>query len=69
LGQIDLGMSYQLFRCCSLYGGYRAVGVAGVANADDNIPFSFMSQPDMAQINSSGSIILHGAQTGIQFQF
>jgi hypothetical protein len=69
LGQIDLGMSYQLFRCCSVYAGYRAMGIAGVANADDNIPFSFMSQPDMAQINSSGSIILHGGQFGVQFQF
>jgi hypothetical protein len=69
LGQLDVGASYQLFRCCSIYAGYRAMGIAGVANADDNIPISFMSQPDMAQINSSGSIILHGANAGIQFQF
>jgi len=69
LGQLELGASYQIFNCCSVFAGYRVMGIAGVANADDNIARDFNSQPDMAEINSSGSIILHGVNTGIQFQF
>jgi hypothetical protein len=69
LGQIDVGASYQIFRCCSIFGSYRAMGIAGVANADDQIPRTFDSLPDLAQINSSGSIILHGWNMGVQFQF
>lgn len=69
LGQLDIGASFQLFRCCSIFGSYRAMGIAGVANADDQIPRTFDSLPDLAQINSSGSIILHGWNMGIQFQF
>lgn len=69
LGQLDFGASYQLFRCCSIFGSYRVMGIAGVANADDQIPRSFDSLPDLAQINSSGSIILHGWNMGVQFQF
>ena len=69
LGQLDLGFAYQLFNCCSFYGGYRAMGIAGVANADDNIARTFTSIPAMASINSSGSLILHGAQVGLQLQF
>ncbi|MCE9607813.1 MAG: hypothetical protein K8U03_23245 [Planctomycetia bacterium] len=69
LGQIDLGASLQLTQCCSVFAGYRAMGIAGVANADDQIARTFDSLPDMAQINSSGSIILHGVNTGLQFQF
>lgn len=69
LGQLDLGASFQIFRCCSIFGSYRAMGITGVANADDQIPRTFNSLPDLAQINSSGSIILHGWNMGIQFQF
>lgn len=69
LGQLDLGFSYQVFRCCNIVAGYRALGIAGVANADDAIARTFTSIPAMASINSSGSLILHGAQFGVQFQF
>ena len=69
LGQIDLGASYQLFGCCSAFMSYRALGIAGVANGDDAIARDFTSLPDMGQINSSGSIILHGVNAGLQFQF
>ncbi|MBA4018338.1 MAG: hypothetical protein C0483_14325 [Pirellula sp.] len=69
LGQIELGAAYQIFNCCSIFASYRAVGITGVANADDQVARTFTSLPDMAQINSSGSIILHGLNTGLQFQF
>jgi hypothetical protein len=37
LGQLDVGAAYQLFDCCSVFASYRGIGVAGVANAYDNI--------------------------------
>lgn len=69
LGQIDLGAAYQLFNCCSMFISYRAMGIAGVANADDNIQPWLISQPDMMQVQSSGSLIMHGVNAGLQFQF
>lgn len=69
LGQLDLGGSYQILPCCSIFASYRAMGFSGVALADDNITRTFTSIPDMASINSSGSLILHGWQAGFQVQF
>jgi hypothetical protein len=69
LGQLDVGTSYQILPCVSLFVSYRAMGWAGVANSDDNITRTFTSFPDMANINSSGSLILHGWQAGVQWQF
>lgn len=69
LGQIELGAAYQIFDCCSIFASYRAIAVGGLANADDQVARTFTSQPDMAQINSSGSLILSGFNMGLQYQF
>lgn len=69
MGQLDLGMTYQLFGCCSAYFSYRAMAFSGVATADDNFARTFTSPPALDSINSSGSLILHGWQVGGQFQF
>lgn len=69
LGQIELGAAYQIFDCCSIFASYRAIAVGGIANADDQVARTFTSQPDMAQINSSGSLILSGFNMGLQYQF
>lgn len=69
LGQLDLGLTYHLFSCCSAYVSYRAMAFSGVATADDNYARTFTSPPALDSINSSGSLILHGWQIGGQFQF
>ena len=69
LGQIELGAAYQIFDCCSIFASYRAVAVGGLANADDQVARTFTSLPDMAQINSSGSLIMSGFNMGLQYQF
>lgn len=69
LGQLDLGLTYQVFACCSVYASYRAMSFSGVATSDDNFARTFTSPPALDSINSSGSLILHGWQIGGQFQF
>lgn len=69
LGQLDLGLSIQVLRCCSVFGSYRALGIAGAATADDNVARTFTSPPMMESINSSSSLFLHGWQVGAQCQF
>lgn len=69
LGQLDLGASFQVFRCCSVYGGYRVMSLTGVAVADDNISRTFLSPGALESVNSASGLILHGAQAGIQWQF
>lgn len=65
LGQIDLGARYQLGSRWSMYGGYRVVGLSGVAIAPSQINVNFASPKD--DVCTSDSILLHGAFMGGQF--
>jgi Putative beta barrel porin-7 (BBP7) len=69
LGELDLGLGYQLTQCWRITGGYRAIGITGLAFAPDQIPPSFGYYDYAAQINSSNSMILHGAYAGIECNF
>ena len=69
LAELDLGLAYQLTRHWSIYGGYRAVAVTGLALADNQIPFFLVDYPAYADIETNGSLILHGAMFGVLFQF
>lgn len=74
MGQLDVGASYQILPCVSLFASYRGMGFAGVATSDDNMTRSFganggVATADIADIKSGGSLILHGWQSGIQWQF
>lgn len=74
MGQLDVGASYQILPCMSLFCSYRGMGFAGVATSDDNMTRSFgdnggVATADIADIKSGGSLILHGWQSGIQVQF
>jgi len=69
LGEIDLGLGYQISQCWRITGGYRALGISGIALATDQIPPFFSYYDAAAQINSSNSMILHGAYAGIECNF
>jgi hypothetical protein len=70
LGEVRLGASYQCTCHCRLYGGWRALGITGIALATDQTPNSFLSASQMAQyVNSNGSMILHGLQTGVEWNY
>ena len=69
MGELDLGFSYQFKRCWRLRGGYRAIGLSGVALAVDQIPYNFRDGQEINRINSNGSLILHGFYAGAEFCF
>ncbi len=69
LGELNLGMLYMISRNTRLNIGYRAVGVSGVALALDQIPSDFTYIPAIRDINSNGSLLLHGAYFGLEHGF
>lgn len=70
IGELRLGVSYQYSCRCRLYGGWRAIGVTGIALATDQAPGAFIDAPQMNNyVNSNGSMILHGLQTGVEWNY
>lgn len=70
IGELRLGASYQYSCHCRLYGGWRAVGVTGIALATDQVPGAFIDAAQMASyVNSNGSLILHGMQAGVEWNY
>jgi hypothetical protein len=67
-GELRLGASYQCTCNCRLYGGYRAMGVSGVALSTGQLTNSpYITPAQSSYIDCSGSIFLHGLQTGVEF--
>ena len=70
LGEVRLGMSYQATCRCRVYGGWRAIGVSGIALAGDQTPNAFLNAAQLSNyVNSNGSMILHGLQTGVEWNY
>jgi hypothetical protein len=70
IGELRLGASYQYSCHCSLYGGWRVIGVTGIALATEQAPATFISAGQLANyVNSNGSMILHGLQAGVQWNY
>ncbi len=67
LGQLDLGGKYQMSKCWSIDGGYRMVGVTGLALTDGQIPNNFAYLPDAQRVHASDCLILHGGYVGATF--
>lgn len=70
LGEVRLGVSYQATCRCRVYGGWRAIGVSGLALAGDQTPNAFLNAAQLSNyVNSNGSMILHGLQTGVEWNY
>lgn len=69
LSEINLGLQYQLSCRCSIFGGYRVVTLNNVGLSDDQIPQYIVDIPEIADIDTDGSLILHGAYAGASFLF
>lgn len=69
LGELDLGLNYQMSCNWSLAVGYRAVAVTGVGLTTNQIPHDLRGTNDVPIIDSNGSLILHGAYATLQFCF
>ena len=69
LAQVDVGLNYAIGEHWSLYGGYRALGITGLALSDEQIPAFLVDQPGFQEVDDNSSIILHGAFAGAEFRY
>jgi Putative beta barrel porin-7 (BBP7) len=69
LGSIDVGFNWAFGQNWSLIGGYRVVGVSGVALADNQIPQFFADEGGWKTIKTNGDLIVDGAFAGIEARF
>jgi len=66
LGELEAGVTAQISQRARLRFGYRALGVAGVALAGDQIPVDFR-RAQQRGVNTNGSLLLGGGFVGIEF--
>jgi hypothetical protein len=69
LGQLDVGVNYQITSRLSIYGGYRVVAISGIALADNQIPYLQDDLFGIGDIDHNSNLVLHGATGGLQFNF
>jgi len=69
IGELRAGASYQYSCNWRLFGGYRLLGISGIAQAFDQIPTDYVSPNQVSYVDSSGSIFLHGLQGGVEFVY
>lgn len=69
LSEIDLGVDWQVARRWSLYLGYRLIFATGIALADHQIPTYVVDIPEIADIDTNGDLVLHGAFAGLTLRF
>ncbi|QDT01442.1 BBP7 family outer membrane beta-barrel protein [Adhaeretor mobilis] len=69
VGEIRAGLSYQCTCHTRLYGGWRALGVTGVALATEQVPGAYIDAAQANYVNTNGSILLHGLQAGLEFNY
>ena len=69
LGELDLGLGYRLSCAWSIRGGYRLIGLTGVANAVDSLPTNYYSVAASGQVHADDSYLLHGGYVGLEFNW
>jgi len=69
VGELRLGTSYHFMPRLLGTIGYRAVAITGVARAPSQIPREFQYIDTVADVNSAGSMILHGAFAGLEYNY
>jgi hypothetical protein len=69
LGELDLGLGCRVTRGWTVRGGYRVMGITGVANAVDSRGFAYTNIPEISQVHADDSYLLHGAYVGAQFNW
>jgi hypothetical protein len=69
LAQLDVGVEYQINCRWRAFAGYRAVAVTGVALTDSQIPQIVIDAPEWQDVDTNGSLILHGGFAGLECRF
>lgn len=69
LGELDLGLNYDIGCHWSFTGGYRVVAVSGVALSDNQIPHFLAASDEFSDVKVNGDLILHGVFLGASFHY
>lgn len=69
LGELTAGGAFYLTDNLRLTGGYRVVAASGVARATEQIPYNFDDILGANDPNNNGTMILHGAFGGVEFNY
>ncbi len=69
LTEVDLGVDWQVASNWSVYLGYRVIFATGIALADNQVPTYVVDIPEIADIDTNGDLILHGAFAGVTVRF
>ena len=69
LGEIRMGARWQITQRWSAVAAYRAMAVTGVAFTTEQVPVNMGDLQGARNIDSNGSLILHGIQVGAEFKF
>ena len=69
LGELDLGLGYRLNCAWSIRGGYRLLGLTGVATAWDSVPNTYATVADSGRVHADDSYILHGGYVGLEYNW
>ena len=66
VGEINLSGIYRLTDVWSAKAGYNAIWVQGLAMSPDQLDFNFATSPSGNQLHSSGGLLLHGVNVGLE---
>ncbi|MEM9646539.1 MAG: hypothetical protein AAF989_16220, partial [Planctomycetota bacterium] len=69
LGEFDLGLGVRCSNAWTIRGGYRVLGVSGIATGFDQMAQDFGSAAFPGYVHASDSLVLHGAYIGADFNF
>ena len=69
IGELDLGLNYQINCCWNVSIGYRGVAAAGVALAPNQLPQDVRDLSDVRYIETNNSLLLHGGYAGFECNF
>lgn len=67
LGELDLGLGYRLNNAWTFQGGYKLLGVSGVANSSDSYPT--LVDTTKLTVDADNSYLIHGAYVGLAFNW
>lgn len=65
LSEANIGIQYQLSSRWTLFGGYRVVVLTNAGLADNQIPQFIVDIPEIANIDTNGSLVLQGTFFGL----
>ncbi len=69
LGELDLGLGYRIGCAWTLRGGYRLLGVTGIATATNQIASDYNTIAGSGYVCADDSLVLHGGYLGLEYNW